>query len=187
MTAFLLTPHTSTSPLRWYGLADTIDIGTALFNGGVIYGDAVGVTTEGTGTGGLADGNDRIVMTGAGIGTASTGASIYGAGGVDTIAISNIVSTAAGVLLADGGNGNDSILLSDGNHTGDSASLNGGNGQDTITVTTAVGALRLDGGAGQDTIFADAGSALTVLGGVVKTPLASLPLRLNILVALALT
>ena len=64
------------------GLNDTISI-TALTNGSAltIFGDADGVTTAGTGTGGGADGADVIGNTASLIDRAT----IYGAGGADTI------------------------------------------------------------------------------------------------------
>ena len=140
------------------GLADTITF-AGTFAGGSVYGDALGVTTEGTGTAGLADGNDLITLAGA----VTAAGSIYGGGGSDSITIADITDTAIATLF-DGGNGADSIVLADNNSTG-VGSILGGLGADTITVTTSDTNLHIGGGAGQDTIYAEAGSGLTVTGG----------------------
>ena len=75
------------------------------------------------------------------------GASIYGAGGADSI----YVGGASGLIH--GGDGNDSIVL---NSAGASASVNGGAGTDVLrfnTGLTTIAALStLNGGAGNDTL-----------------------------------
>ena len=65
------------------GLADTIAFSGA-FDGGVIYGDGVGVLTGGSGTGGTADGADKIGLTAFNIDGATT---IAGGGGSDSVTI----------------------------------------------------------------------------------------------------
>jgi len=137
------------------GLADTIRLNGA-FAGGLIYGDALGQTTAGSGTDGAADGNDLIAATGA---AATAVASVYGAGGSDTIWFTQAFS---GANLFDGGNGNDSISISDGGATNyGGGSILGGDGADTIRVSLSgnttgvlVSALgTINGGAGADRII----------------------------------
>lgn len=147
------------------GLNDTIRVLGELA-GGVIYGDALGVTTLGTSTGSGADGNDLITLTAAGFG-AST--SIYGAGGNDTI----LLLSGVGATIIDGGAGNDLITNTGGSFsaitagsilggagddtisfgmisTGNLVQLFGGDGADSIAVTSGSGSI--NGGAGNDTI-----------------------------------
>ena len=136
------------------GLNDTIRI-IGAYAGGSIYGDANGVTTAGTGTGGAADGADQILLS-----AVSTGAaSIYGGGANDTITF--LSGTGAGVnTLIDGGNGADSITIvghAAGNGYGD-GTITGGNGNDTIDVrysSAALGAAlaTISGGEGTDQII----------------------------------
>ena len=149
------------------GLADTITFGGTI--GAVaVYGDADGVTTEGTGTGGAADGADKISFS-ANTFTAAT--SVYGAGGNDTITFAGgaggvllnggdgadqlLASGAAltGAFTVDGGAGLDTITL--GGVTGPTALVLGGLGTDSITVVSAAGAFvagSINGGDGNDTI-----------------------------------
>lgn len=145
----------STATVAGGGLADTITLNGA-FAGGLIYGDANGQTTKGSGTGGAADGNDLIAATGA---AATAVASVYGAGGADTIWFTQAFS---GANLFDGGKGNDSIRISDaGTNNYGLGSILGGDGNDTIRVSlsgnttgvlvTAMGTI--DGGAGSDRII----------------------------------
>jgi hypothetical protein len=136
------------------GLADTITIASAL-NGGIIYGDGKGVTTSGTGTGGLADGADRIGSTASTIAAAST---IYGAGGGDSI---TFVSAGAASKFY-GGDDADSIRIDD---AGAAASVFGGLGGDTVKVATAALTLYADLGAGNDYVQSETGSAVSILAG----------------------
>lgn len=136
------------------GLADTISFG-ANFAGGRIYGDGNGVTTSGSGTGGTADGADLIGATGT---TISTAASIYGAGGNDSIRFNQ----AAAALSINGGDGSDSIFVQDAT-TG--STIAGGLGGDTITLLTAAEATSLTGAQGNDLITVAAATALNLSGG----------------------
>lgn len=146
----------SFSTLAGGGLADTIIFG-GTFAGGRIYGDGVGVTTAGTGTGGTADGNDLIGSTATDIAAA---ASVWGAGGNDTIRFGTAGGTAA---LLNGGDGADFITLV--GSTAAAASLIGGNGADTLSIVAASGAAWLQGDAGQDSIKIGTTAALTIAGG----------------------
>jgi len=117
----------------------------------VIYGDAVGVTTEGTGTGGAADGADRITGTAFTVGAQT---SIYGGGGNDTIAFG--IRTAG---IIDGGNGADSIFLGSAGRAAEAygtGSILGGAGNDTINVALSgysnAAQGTISGGAGTDLI-----------------------------------
>ena len=117
--------RTGSASINGGGLADTITLsGTNMAQVIKIYGDSENVETAGTGTGGQADGADRI--TGGTL--RSGGASIYGAGGNDTIAL-NGITTGSAVLL-NGGNNNDSIQV--GAVAANNITLAGGNGSDTI-------------------------------------------------------
>ena len=143
------------------GLNDTIQLRT--FAGGRVYGDGVGVTTAGTGTGGAADGADSISTTVA----ATAATSIYGGGGADTI---NISSGALNLTQINGGNGADSIRFAgsaDGVITTFN-SVNGGAGADTISVGTQIngfsaigGVGTINGGAGSDLVIIQAASGVT--------------------------
>ena len=115
----------------------------------------MGETVGGSGSGGLADGADSISLA-TGVNSAAT---IYGAGGSDTIAIG---ATAAQRTQLFGGNDGDSITLAD---TATGASIYGGAGGDTLVMTTGTTNQLLDGGAGADSIHAQATSALTIAGG----------------------
>lgn len=144
----------SFSTLAGGGLADTITFGDT-FAGGKIYGDGLGVTTAGTGTGGTADGNDLIGSSATNIDAA---ASVWGAGGNDTIRF----GAAASAVILNGGAGADFVTLQAG---ASASSLIGGNGADTLSIVAAAGAAWLQGDAGQDSIKVAAASALTIAGG----------------------
>jgi hypothetical protein len=146
------------------GLADTIRL-TGAFAGGRVYGDSVGTTAAGTGTGGAADGNDLITNSAAM--AAGAAASIYGAGGNDTITL----AASSGALLIDGGAGADVI---NGNAIATSiyglGTITGGAGNDTLNIqntSVVAGVLRtglgtLSGGAGTDLIkFSNSGTQLS--------------------------
>jgi len=151
----------SFSTLAGGGLADTISFGGA-FAGGVIYGDGIGVTTSGTGTGGTADGADLIANMAAAITAAAT---IYGAGGEDTIAFADVTDTGNGVFV-DGGNGADSIVFADLNHANTArTTVLGGLGGDTIAIATADTGVLAGGGDGNDSISIAAVSQLSIGGG----------------------
>jgi len=126
------------------GLNDTISFAGGIAGAVKIYGDANGVTTEGTGTGGAADGADLIGSTTSEAGSAS----IYGGGGNDTITIN---SGTGGIW---GGAGADSIVLNSAGNT--DLTVNGGAGADVLRVNTGAdtiaGSATLNGGAGNDTI-----------------------------------
>lgn len=123
------------------GLSDTINF-TGKTNGGVIYGDAIGVTTVGTGTAGAADGGDLFLATKA----FQAATTIYGGGGADTVTLSDTATTA--LLLVDAGNGHDLI------------------GKSTVTFAKAVSGTQILGAAGNDTIKISGGDAkLTISGG----------------------
>jgi hypothetical protein len=132
------------------GLDDTIRFTNADFGGGKVYGDAIGTTTAGTGTGGAADGADLFIATKTVFGTATT---IYGGGGSDTVQLNSTATTA--LLLIDGGNGNDLI----GQTTTDfvkaltGSQILGGAGADTIKFERGANAFTVDGGAGADSIY----------------------------------
>lgn len=124
-----------------------------------IFGDANGVTTVGTGTGGGADGADVIGNSASSIDQAS----VYGGGGADTIKFLNI--TANGLVV--GGNGSDSIHLFSG--AGTNGSINGGAGTDNLTKAQFVAVsltnnATLNGGDGNDTITYLGGSAQVSAG-----------------------
>ena len=107
----------------------------------MVYGDKLEETAGGDGTGSSADGADAFSFT---AGTIAEGASIYGAGGNDTILFSNN-SVAASALIVDGGKGADiignsaSIFFSAAGH----GTLAGGNGHDTIKFNQAQSGLTL--------------------------------------------
>ena len=133
------------------GLSDTITFTSGAYSAGLIFGDANGVTTEGTGTEGAADGADFINGTQTDFNTVS----VYGAGGNDTIAFR---TRSAGMV--DGGNGADSIfvgLATAGSNYG-LGTISGGAGLDTINVgVTSVFAAytangTISGGEGVDLI-----------------------------------
>lgn len=185
--------RTGSASINGGGLADTITLsGTNMAQVIKIYGDGENVETAGTGTGGQADGADRI--TGGTL--RSGGASIYGAGGNDTIAL-NGITTGSAVLL-NGGNNNDSIQV--GAVAANNITLAGGNGSDTIRytsidaastgfITLGAGQDRVSGGllngsvmggAGNDTVFINNMSASSVIDGgahndtiVISTTIAS--------------
>jgi Ca2+-binding RTX toxin-like protein len=145
------------------GLNDTISFGGDFF-GGQVFGDGIGVTTEGTGTGGGADGNDLIGSTASEILSA---ASIYGAGGDDTVRWLAI----SGVSLLDGGNGNDAIggtaLVVNATLTGQTT-LTGGVGNDTIRLAssnTAQNSFLALGGDGVDSVYIGGTGSGSVNGG----------------------
>ena len=142
-----------TTTIAGGGLGDTITLNNAVA-GITIYGDAYEVTTAGTGTGGTADGADLIGATTANLDAAS---SIYGAGGNDTITI----NSAAGTVVADGGNNNDSITLT---HLDAASTVTGGAGADTIAIATAGAAVTVGGGFGADIIQLDAGGNTKITG-----------------------
>ncbi|QNG27759.1 calcium-binding protein [Synechococcus sp. HK01-R] len=161
LDSILIDTGSSFSTLAGGGLADTITFRDD-FLGGVIYGDGVGVTSSGSGSAGTADGADRI--TGIDI---TTGATIYGAGGADTIRFNEFTGDSAAAFI-DGGDGADLLTLADilaRAGTANIVTISGGKGADTITLTTAAAGALLNGGEGNDTIFADAGSALSINGG----------------------
>jgi Ca2+-binding RTX toxin-like protein len=141
---------------------DTIQIVSSLGTASSIYGDSVGVTTDGGGA--IADGNDFIEGTQA---TQSQAGSIYGGGGSDTISLLSIT----GATLVDGGDGTDSIRIFSGSTAG---TVQGGAGNDTITyqntvaaATTGMGTamVLLDGGAGIDTYKFGSGIHATFAAG----------------------
>ncbi|GCE64745.1 calcium-binding protein [cyanobiont of Ornithocercus magnificus] len=137
------------------GLSDTITIepSTNYYEdkfargGGVkIYGDAFGVTTAGTGLGGGADGADIIGGSAQDFGNAS----IYGAGGADTIKVFGCSA------LVFGGNGHDVIHI----YGQTLNSVNGGSGDDIIKhfnphtgSPLLTGIPTLNGGAGNDSLI----------------------------------
>ena len=137
------------------GLSDTITIEPATKsyedkfargNGVRIYGDALGVTTAGTGIGGGADGADVIGGSAQDFGNAS----IYGAGGADTIKVFGCSA------LVFGGNGHDVIYL----YGQALNSVNGGAGNDVIKHLNPhtgspllTGVPTLNGGAGNDSLI----------------------------------
>ena len=132
------------------GLSDTITFGTAIAAGTIVYGDGLGVTSAGTGSGGTADGADLI---GAATTEILSAASIYGAGGNDTL---RFLSISAGSYLNGGANA-DRITFVDGVAT--AATIAGANGADTITIGSSLGAASvIQAGAGQDSV---------VIGGAV--------------------
>lgn len=143
------------------GLADTISITSSLAVSTVIFGDASGVTSAGTGTGGTADGGDQIGNSGL---LLATGASIYGAGGADTIELGSANAATAAIIL-NGGDLADTINLSGSNANTAGITFAGGNGADTLSLNSSLGAVVMQGGLGQDSILANAGSALNVAGG----------------------
>jgi hypothetical protein len=126
------------------GLNDTISFAGGIAGAVRIYGDANGVTTVGTGTGGGADGADLIGSTTSEAGSAS----IYGGGGADTIT----VNSGSGLIL--GGNGSDSIVLNSNGAT--TQTVNGGAGTDVLRINTGADTLAglstLNGGDGNDTV-----------------------------------
>ena len=126
-------------------LNDTIT-GFGAFSGGIIYGDKVGTTTGGTGTGSEADGADLISLT---AGTLAAGTSVYGAGGNDTINVANTSGSSSVVI--DGGKGADFIGRTTVSFSATNASVMGGAGHDTIRFRDAYSAVVL-GGAGNDSI-----------------------------------
>ena len=136
------------------GLSDTINFTNADFGGGIVYGDAIGVTTAGTGTGGAADGGDLFLATATLFGTATT---IYGGGGDDTVKLNSSATTA--LLIIDGGDGADLI----GNTATDfvkalsGSMVLGGAGNDTIKLERGADKFTVDGGAGADSISIETG------------------------------
>lgn len=146
------------------GLADTIRL-IAANNGAVIYGDGLGTTTKGTGTGGAADGADLIASTAA---AATSGVTVFGGGGADTINFTQVFSA---VNLVNGGNGLDSIRILDGGASNYGlGSILGGAGEDTIVVgnsAVVAGSLvtqlgTINGGSGEDRIIISGASAITL-------------------------
>ena len=135
-------------------LNDTIT-GLGSYTGGVIYADANGQKTGGSGSGASADGADLISFTAA---TIAEGTTIYGAGGNDTIT-TNGTSSNDSSLLIDGGNGADVIGTSATYFSGLATTIAGGAGHDTIKMLNGGSALVL-GGAGNDSITFGALSAL---------------------------
>jgi len=138
------------------GLNDTIRFNGAIGSASVIFGDGAGVTTEGTGTEGAADGADLIISTQGN--QAGQNVSIYGAGGNDTISFSQGFAVATANQIVDGGNGADSINWGVSSEGG---SIFGGAGNDTIFyagTNTIQGdpalfaVVTLSGGAGTDLI-----------------------------------
>lgn len=144
------------------GLADSITLATGALNSIFIYGDGNGVTSAGTGEGGQADGADFIGGTNASF---ATGASVYGAGGADTIAFLSAAGNTANGILLNGGDGSDTISLQDVAAGVVNTSIAGGNGADTLVLTTSQAGASVTGGLGQDSIVVGAGSALTIAGG----------------------
>jgi len=135
------------------GLNDVISL-TGGFTTGLVYGDALGVTTSGTGTGGQADGADKIVA--GNLGTAT----IYGAGGNDTISTSGLGAS----TLIDGGADSDSIKII--GTIGADSSLIGGLGADKISALSSItGDVLIDGGAGSDAITVSAIATSTISAG----------------------
>jgi len=125
------------------GLGDSILISTAF--AGKVYGDGDGVTTSGSGTGGRADGADRI--TGSSL---SAAPSIYGGGGADTIRVGAITKTAAEGLFIDGGDAADSIVIGAVSAT---TTISGGKGADTVTFTSVNDrSLRINADGGHDRV-----------------------------------
>ena len=124
------------------GLEDTITYVTAA-GAAVIFGDAVDVTTEGTGTDGAADGADLISMT-----AGFAGTTVYGAGGNDTIKFGT--GSAAQIW---GGNGADLISVASTTAAISETTIDGGNGQDTISLNRPTNSALVLGGAGEDSIF----------------------------------
>lgn len=136
---------------------DTISFGAATFNGGTLFGDGLGVITGSTG------GNDLFQITGAAIGSA---ASIYGAGGADTI---NLGGAAAQQLQIDGGDAADLISNTAANAGTTAATILGGNGADTISMLgmggAGVGLTTILGAAGHDSIFVGTNGGLGSVDG----------------------
>jgi len=153
---FNVAATTTTTTVAGGGLNDTINIRGGLNSGMVVYGDANGTTTVGTGSGGAADGNDSIYAT---AGYVSAG-SVYGGGGNDTIYFQGAHGASA---LIDGGNGADvlggtAVALSAG-------TIAGGAGFDTITLAGTVTASFVLGGDGEDSISVLAAGNGSVDGG----------------------
>ncbi|WP_236069839.1 beta strand repeat-containing protein [Prochlorococcus marinus] len=128
-----------------YG-ADSITA-LAAFGGGIVYGDANGVTTGGTGTGTSADGADRISFS---AGTVSGATTVYSGGGNDIITTANTSGTAGTNMHIDGGKGADKIGTTSTTFLA-SNSIYGGDGHDTILMINSVSGLIL-GGKGNDSI-----------------------------------
>ena len=121
----------ATSSLAGGGKDDVIN----LINGGAygrVYGDGVGVTSVGTGTGGAADGDDLITVSAA----ATAVSSIYGGGGADTINATSGFGGTSFAIVVDGGNGNDSIFIGGSAAAGGfgEGTIAGGKGDDTIVL-----------------------------------------------------
>lgn len=157
---------------------DTVNLVGAL-DGGVIYGDANGVTTSSTGAN--ANGADLIGTTGATFGEVGA-ISIFGAGGNDTIRFNSgstgfnfvinggdgndlLGNSAAGLGYSastiSGGVGDDTILLNEIATQGGSVILGGAGADSIVLVTQATTDGSINGGAGNDTINLASG----LLGG----------------------
>ena len=142
------------------GLADTITL-VAAYAGGIVSGDGQGTTTAGTGTGGAADGADKISFT-AGKITGAT--SVYGGGGADTVSFNANATTSNLTVYA--GDGADLIGSSAVNLSAGSFFIDGGAGADTIKMLTLTGSSTIAGGAGADSIFiSGSANAASVDGG----------------------
>ena len=146
------------------GLADTITLGAALTRSSVVYGDALGVKTKGTGTGGAADGADVIANSA----LVMAAATIYGGGGADVIDVRNLSASS----YIDAGNGQDSITLFSGGTANNNGTIFGGAGLDTIRLYSGQGAIALssqaliDGGTQNDTYLVNFGGVSGNFGNI---------------------
>jgi hypothetical protein len=133
------------------------------FGGGVVYGDAMGETVGGSGTGAAADGADIISFS---AGTIASAFSVYGAGGNDVISFANTAFGPGGDVVIDGGKNADRIGNSTVLFTGSNSTIAGGAGHDTIKFNSLMSAVVL-GGAGNDSIFgaANTANAASINGG----------------------
>ena len=142
------------------GLNDTISY-AGIYQGGKIYGDSLGTTSEGTGTGGAADGEDSITLSAA---TIAAGASIYGGGANDTLVFAAAASNSA--IVVDGGKGADLIGSTATDFASTAGSILGGGGFDVIKMISGNTGLAIDGGLGGDSIYIlSAGEGTSIQGG----------------------
>ena len=153
------------------GLDDTITmLSGAALQRGIIFGDGIGAVTASDKTGGAADGNDRLDLTGA---TFASAVSVIGGGGNDTIRFAAAAyANGTSAVSINGGDGNDLIGQSGVSFAGVSAgsTLTGGAGNDTIRMALAGGGMQVLGAAGDDSIFMGTaiGNATSIIGGAGK-------------------